>query len=200
MSLIASPLRRFSRRLAVAALSSVLLSALLGCGSFRHPANNSSGEWDPNACAGCGDADCNDGFCLCTRRYVRCFDEKQVIHDAIARANFAMRTDYSSRPSTDVRAGYRDAFIDIALGASGEVPPVPPERYWTVCYRTADGHARANDWFAGYRTGAGRALTSCRQRYNSVPASGQTAFAAGLEPVSTTNSPYFNSPADNAGW
>lgn len=199
MPTIASRLRPGTRLLRVATLASLLLITTLGCGSFRSSTDGMQNSMGLDACTGCGQEDCHAGFCICTKDYVRCLDEKQAVHDAIARAKIAMRSDYASKPSKDVRAGYRDAFVDITLGASGELPPVPPERYWSVCYRTADGHARARDWFAGYGAGASRALATCRQRYNTIPSSGQAAFTAGQTPASTNHHPFLGYPA-GAGW
>ncbi|MEZ6057371.1 MAG: hypothetical protein R3C01_11775 [Planctomycetaceae bacterium] len=61
------------------------------------------------------------------------------------------------RQSADYRRGYRQAFIDIRQGATGAVPPVPPECYWYDNYRTPEGHRRADLWFAGYAAGASAA-------------------------------------------
>lgn len=57
-------------------------------------------------------------------------------------------------PSVDYRRGYVQAFIDIRQGATGAVPPVPPECYWYDRFRTPEGHRRADLWFAGYADGA----------------------------------------------
>jgi hypothetical protein len=52
--------------------------------------------------------------------------------------------------------GFRDGFVDyVYAGGTGEPPPVPPRHLWNVDFRSEEGHQRAEDWFAGYRHGAG---------------------------------------------
>ncbi len=85
-----------------------------------------------------------------------------------------MRRSYAEPPSFDFQDGYRHAFVEVALGGDGQVPSVPPERYWSTCYRTAAGHQLAQDWFAGYVCGAGRALSLYRYQFNEVATSGLT--------------------------
>ncbi|MBI1310289.1 hypothetical protein GC176_03200 [bacterium] len=66
----------------------------------------------------------------------------------------------------DYKRGYTQAFIDVANGESGEVPAVPPPRYWNTAYRSERGRKAADCWFDGYRTGAADAaikLASLRQ-------------------------------------
>jgi len=56
-------------------------------------------------------------------------------------------------------AGFRDGFVDVVYaGGSGEPPPVPPRQFWNVGWRSPEGHAAADQWFAGYRRGAQVAL------------------------------------------
>jgi hypothetical protein len=50
--------------------------------------------------------------------------------------------------------GFRQAYIDMATGGSGDVPVVPPRRYWNRHYRSAAGHGLVQEWFEGYRTAA----------------------------------------------
>lgn len=56
------------------------------------------------------------------------------------------------------REGFTQAYIDVANGGNGEVPPVPPPRYWNAHFRSAKGQWRAERWFDGYRAGAAMAL------------------------------------------
>ena len=72
----------------------------------------------------------------------------------------------------DFREGFVQAYVDIALGGDGALPPVPPERYWKTCRRNPNGYSKADHWFAGYTAGSQRALSSCWNAYNDVPASG----------------------------
>ena len=56
------------------------------------------------------------------------------------------------------REGYAQAFIDVANGGNGELPAVPPPRYWNTHFRSAKGEWRIERWFDGYRTGSAVAL------------------------------------------
>ena len=56
--------------------------------------------------------------------------------------------------SSDFAAGWKQGYLDITSGGNGEAPLVPPEKYWGDRFRTANGHARINQWYAGYDTGA----------------------------------------------
>jgi len=56
------------------------------------------------------------------------------------------------------RDGYAQAFIDVANGGNGELPAVPPPRYWNAHFRSPKGEWRVERWFDGYRAGAAVAL------------------------------------------
>lgn len=56
------------------------------------------------------------------------------------------------------RAGFTQAYIDVANGGNGELPPVPPPQYWNAHFRSAKGQWRAERWFEGYRAGSAMAL------------------------------------------
>lgn len=73
--------------------------------------------------------------------------------------------------SSDFEDGFEEAYRDIAQGGSGVTPPVPPEKYWSASFRTPEGHARAQDWFAGYRAGAENAHYDGLGEFNYVPTS-----------------------------
>jgi hypothetical protein len=76
-----------------------------------------------------------------------------------------------SLPSCDFREGYTQAYVDLAEGGNGEVPAVPPERYWKSKYRSAEGYSRAEDWFAGYRAGVEMAQAEGISQFNTIPTS-----------------------------
>ncbi|MCA9073628.1 MAG: hypothetical protein KDA93_01245 [Planctomycetaceae bacterium] len=152
-----------------------------GCHSISQTACDSSIDCDSATCAA---DDCNAYFCLPRKHYSRCIDERFATHEAAKRAFISMRECYPERPNLDFQFGYRSAFVDIALGGDGVVPAVPPEQYWTTCYRTAEGHQHAQDWFAGYAAGAAHATAHCRYQYNTVAASGVTGL--GLEGEDST--------------
>ncbi|REJ85948.1 MAG: hypothetical protein DWQ34_28015 [Planctomycetota bacterium] len=108
------------------------------------------------------------------REYCRDVDEMFARNRAARRAIVSLRRCHPSQ-NCDFRSGYVQAYVDVAVGGSGEVPPVPPERYWKSCRRDPEGHREAADWFAGYAAGSQRALASTWHAYNQVPTSGSTA-------------------------
>ncbi|MBX3438796.1 MAG: hypothetical protein KF861_14980 [Planctomycetaceae bacterium] len=128
--------------------------------------------YDVGACRDCDEGRCGPLCPIGCEHYSRCIDEGISSHEALRRANRSLRLCYDSRPSFDFRDGYRQAFVDVALGGRGQVPATPPERYWSTCYRTAAGHQRAQEWYAGYVAGTGRAMSLCRYQHNVVPTSG----------------------------
>lgn len=58
------------------------------------------------------------------------------------------------RMGNDYKAGFTQAFIDIAHGGNGEIPAVPPPRFWNTQFRSPWGQQKAERWFDGYRAGA----------------------------------------------
>lgn len=55
--------------------------------------------------------------------------------------------------SKDFRAGFRQAFTDLAFGRRACLPPVPAEHYWYMYSRHPIGAAAVDDWYAGYEAG-----------------------------------------------
>jgi hypothetical protein len=51
-------------------------------------------------------------------------------------------------------AGFRDGYQAVAAGSNGCPPPLPPRKYWTWKYQTAEGQAKVAAWFEGYSHGA----------------------------------------------
>lgn len=144
---------------------------------------------------GCANTDnCSDGTCSTTvGRVKKCFlfhhdkcsphpyysldgyqtdlDKFVVKHAAKKCAHQSLKNmacHCKDKPSKAFRKGYRQAYIDIALGDSGEVPPVPPEEYWAAHYRTPAGYVEIQEWFTGYKLGAEHALADGRYEYNKV--------------------------------
>ncbi|MCA8990957.1 MAG: hypothetical protein KDA88_03215 [Planctomycetaceae bacterium] len=58
----------------------------------------------------------------------------------------------------DFREGFENAFEDVSTGSRGQIPSQPPPPYWNMCARSPDGHARVEQWYAGYRVGIDLAL------------------------------------------
>jgi hypothetical protein len=56
--------------------------------------------------------------------------------------------------SDDFHEGFLSGFsYFVKRGGDGEPPPVPPSTYWKENYRSPEGHACLENWFAGYRLG-----------------------------------------------
>jgi hypothetical protein len=98
-------------------------------------------------------------------------DRLVVKHAARKCANKSLKTlacNCKDKPSKAFRDGYRQAYVDIALGESGEVPPVPPEEYWAAHYRTPAGYQEIQEWFTGYKLGAEHAHADGRYEFNQI--------------------------------
>lgn len=54
---------------------------------------------------------------------------------------------------SDLEAGFRQGYEDVAAGGSGCLPAVCPQSYWGWQYQSADGQSRMNAWFEGYPLG-----------------------------------------------
>lgn len=50
--------------------------------------------------------------------------------------------------------GYRQGYKDVVLGSNGCPPPLPPRKYWSWKYQTAEGQGKVAAWFDGYPHGA----------------------------------------------
>lgn len=68
--------------------------------------------------------------------------------------------------------GFVDGFADFLFaGGTGEPPVVPPWRYRKSVYETPEGYQAVEDWFAGFRHGAGVAQASGLRNLVLVPVS-----------------------------
>ena len=105
----------------------------------------------------------------CYNRTIDDFVACKVAKD-VARHHMAVLYSKDCRPTSDFQAGFEQAYEDVALGSEGQTPAIPPPAYWKSCERTPEGHARAQQWLAGYAAGATQALQS-RGPYNRVLAS-----------------------------
>lgn len=50
--------------------------------------------------------------------------------------------------------GFMDGYADAAAGGAQCVPPLPPRRYWSWKYQTAEGQGKVAAWYSGYPMGA----------------------------------------------
>ena len=123
----------------------------------------------PWGAAGLGGAPaCGPRICVERCRYHRPLDDCHTTLSARRCASQAL----SGWENRDYQRGFTQAFVDVALGRTGEAPPVPPQRYWSVCFRSDCGQGRAADWYAGYREGASLALANCQEVCRTIPTSG----------------------------
>ncbi|MEW4526451.1 hypothetical protein [Maioricimonas sp. JC845] len=166
------------------------VAALIGChgGPATYSAGNVAGttshtsgpDCAPGASGGsaacghneCGHEDCGPHCCLTSSHYHSFWDRLITSMSAQHRAGRAFGEYVAAcgqQPSHDFHTGFVDGYVDVAQGGSGMVPPIPPEQYWGAPARTPTGHQRAQEWFAGYATGAQSALSSSCAAYNRVP-------------------------------
>src|SRR5207247_1041528 len=74
--------------------------------------------------------------------------------------------------SVDHAQGFKDGFAEYLYeGGSGEPPPLPPRRYWSMSYQTPQGYQAVEDWFAGFRHGAWLARQGDYRKWVTVPLS-----------------------------
>jgi len=118
----------------------------------------------------CSGPCCGPLVCVESPCYLRRIDQWHTDCTARRCAWQAIPNDLSV--TGDYRNGFTQAFRDVARGADGTLPPIPPERYWDVCFRSGAGHARAQDWFAGYRDGAEAARAWCGETCRTIASSG----------------------------
>lgn len=93
-------------------------------------------------------------------KYCPWFDEWHTTSTAKRCANrilFRQQWQLKKLMPADYKAGFRQAFVDVAHGSDGELPAVPPPVYWNTHFRNDSGQRRAECWFAGYRAGAAMA-------------------------------------------
>ena len=116
----------------------------------------------------CGGSSCGPVVCVEHHCYCRKLDD---LHTGMSARLCALQA-FPGREGCDYRRGFTQAYVDVALGRTGTAPPVPPERYWDVCFRSGCGQGRAADWYAGYRDGAAHAQQRCGTTCRTVPSSG----------------------------
>src|SRR5690606_37794241 len=107
-------------------------------------------------------------------KYCRCLDNLKTKHKARWHARADLRQ-MNCDADCDFKLGFEQAYVDVALGGSGEVPGLPPQNYWKEWARTPEGHQAAQSWFAGYAAGAPQAK-SRYEPYNEVASSGQPGY------------------------
>ncbi len=70
--------------------------------------------------------------------------------------------DYKCEPfSIDAERGFEAGFVDFLLyGGTGDMPTLPPRRYWRLNYQNPAGFQAIQDWYQGYQHGAAVAQAS----------------------------------------
>ena len=70
----------------------------------------------------------------------------------------AFNSRISQFPASQYPDSFREGFIagyhDVAKGGKGCPPAIPPRRFWSWKYQTAEGQAKVNEWFTAYPYGA----------------------------------------------
>lgn len=79
---------------------------------------------------------------------------------------------------SDLEAGFRQGYEDVAAGGTGCLPLICPQSYWGWQYQSADGQNRMNAWFEGYPLGVKAAEQDGIAHWGAVGTS--------LAPVSTS--------------
>jgi hypothetical protein len=80
--------------------------------------------------------------------------------------------------------GFVDGFVDyLYAGGTGDPPVAPPWRYQKATFETPEGYAAIDDWFAGFRAGAGEAKASGLRKQVVVP----LALAGPINPIPGLN-------------
>jgi hypothetical protein len=75
--------------------------------------------------------------------------------------------------SEDYVCGFKEGYADfLESGGSGEPPTIPPPRYWSSRYQTPEGYRAIEDWFSGFRFGAGVAKESGYRQWVVIPTAG----------------------------
>ncbi|HUQ70965.1 MAG TPA: hypothetical protein VM165_15665 [Planctomycetaceae bacterium] len=75
------------------------------------------------------------------------------------------------KQSKDFEAGFRQSYIDQAMGRPALTPPVPARKYWNAYYRSCAGQEAVAQWFEGYRSGLDYGANSGVSRFNRVVSS-----------------------------
>jgi hypothetical protein len=104
---------------------------------------------------------------LQTDNVLTCLRNRRLANEAWTQAQGA---DPGHGYSKDYARGFTDGFADyLDTGGCGGPPPLPARRYWLLHYRTPQGHAAINDWFAGFQHGVAAAQESGYRRWVTVP-------------------------------
>ncbi len=77
-----------------------------------------------------------------------------------AKRAFHLRFGHCERVHADhFRDGFLAGYCNVCDGKGGQIPTLPPEKYWGFNYRNQEGAEKQNAWFAGFESGAESART-----------------------------------------
>jgi hypothetical protein len=137
-------------------------------------------------CGGCYSGGGGRGLLRGSGRYCPPWDDfcvKETAHRHASKS-FAQYCQQAGQSfSVDFRDGFKQAYCDLACGGNGVTPAIPPPRYWNARYRTASGHARAQQWFEGYAAGTIQAESEGVKTFNTIPLSPGMTTAPDWGPV-----------------
>jgi hypothetical protein len=105
-----------------------------------------------------------------------------------SQAWFMRRVQFEGQPYIEhFGAGFRAGYEDVAAGANGCTPALPPRKYWTWKYQTPEGQGKTAAWFSGYPHGAKAAEEDGAGDYSQIQVSAtmKAEYALGHEPPYT---------------
>lgn len=70
--------------------------------------------------------------------------------------------------SGDYKRGFVAGYRAICEGSDGEIPAVPPRKYWGSRYLSPEGQAKSRAWFEGYPAGVQAAQTDGIDSYRDI--------------------------------
>jgi len=70
--------------------------------------------------------------------------------------------------SSDYRGGFIAGYIAVCNGDTGELPTMPPKRYWASRYQSPDGQQKSQAWFRGYPEGVNAARQDGISSYRDI--------------------------------
>ena len=100
---------------------------------------------------------------------VACMQEK-----VWARRAFHLRFGHCERIHADhFRDGFVSGYCNVCDGKGGEIPALPPEKYWGFQYRNQEGAEMQTAWFSGYEVGAESAKSDGSGSFHEIQVSRQ---------------------------
>ncbi|MEO8495438.1 MAG: hypothetical protein ABI614_10225 [Planctomycetota bacterium] len=92
------------------------------------------------------------------------------------RVKDAWKTSGLADAGADYKDGWQTGYYDLSMGSDGQVPPVPPKKYWNSKYQNPVGQQLISDWYAGYQDGVIAAERVGEFEWQLVPSSGVAAL------------------------